>query len=116
MPMYDYQCKTCGLQQIDVLEPIVSPIRLCDCGGTLTRTWLTKFPAVHSDSIRGGILIHNGICDADGKPVRYYSKSDMRRAAKEKGVQPRVEHIGDVERGTDKARKVNGKEITSRWI
>lgn len=117
MPMYDLKCPLCQLEAIDVLEPINSPQHPCPrCEGTMRRVWLTKFPAVISDSIRGGIMIRNGLCDENGQPVRYDSKSEMRRAAKEKGVQPRVEHIGDVEAGSDKARKVNGRAITSRWI
>jgi hypothetical protein len=119
MPMYDLKCigNGCGHVMIDVLEPIRAETRECpECGSAMKRIWLTKFPAVHSDSIRGGVEIRHGICDENGKPVRYYSKSEMRRAAKEKGVQPRVEHIEDVANGSDKAPLVDGKRPTTRWV
>jgi hypothetical protein len=41
---------------------------------------------VIDDSIPGGILIHHGICNDDGTPKRYYSKSEIHRAAFEKNV------------------------------
>jgi|SRR5688572_3312276 len=44
--------------------------------------------AVWQDSIEGGVLIHNAICNADGTPKRYYSKTEIRDACKAKGVTP----------------------------
>lgn len=116
MPMYDLKCDECGGTEIDVLEPIAAAPHTCECGGTLRRAWLTRTPAVISDSIRGGIEIRNGLCDENGKPVRYDSKSEIKRAAKAKGLQNVTEHIGDVEHGSDKAPSVGGgKTTTSRW-
>lgn len=36
---------------------------------------------VIADSIPGGVEIKHGICNEDGTPRRYYSKSEMRDAA-----------------------------------
>jgi hypothetical protein len=44
--------------------------------------------AVWQDSIEGGIEITNGICNADGTPRRYYSKTEMREAMRAKGIVP----------------------------
>jgi hypothetical protein len=44
--------------------------------------------AVWQDSIEGGVLMTNGICNEDGTPKRYYSKSAIRAACKAKGVIP----------------------------
>jgi len=41
---------------------------------------------VITDEIPGGIWIRHGICNEDGTPKKYYSKSEMRKAAFEKGL------------------------------
>ncbi len=38
-----------------------------------------------TDEIPGGIEIKHGICNPDGTPKRYYSKTEIRRAANERG-------------------------------
>jgi len=42
--------------------------------------------ALRPDSIPGGLAIAHGLCNADGSPRTYYSRSDMDRAAKERGL------------------------------
>lgn len=42
--------------------------------------------SVIGDDIPGGILIEHGICNSDGSPKRYYTKSSMTKAAKAKGL------------------------------
>lgn len=44
-----------------------------------------KAPAVVQDSIEGGIEIAHGLCNDDGSPKRYYSKTEIRDAARAKG-------------------------------
>lgn len=113
MPMYDFKADDCGCRLIDVLEPINSPERRCaEHDNVMRRAWLTHAPSVIPDDIPGGVLIHNGICGPGGAadPIRYYSKSEMNRAAKEKGLMSRVEHIGSP--GSDK----NKGRFTQRWI
>lgn len=40
---------------------------------------------VITDEIPGGIEIRHGICNPDGTPKRYYSKTEIKRAANERG-------------------------------
>jgi hypothetical protein len=47
-----------------------------------------KSSAIWVDDIPGGVEMTNGICNEDGTPKRYYSKSAIRAACKEKGVVP----------------------------
>lgn len=111
--MYDYRCEGCDHRVIDVLEPIVSPPRSCpQCQGTMKRAWLTKAPSVIPDDIPGGMLIKHGLCGPGGAadPIRYYSKSEMNRAAKERGLMNKVEHIPS--QGSDK----NRFRHTQRWV
>lgn len=38
------------------------------------------------DSIPGGLLIQNGLVDAAGRPRRFYSRTDIKRACNEYGL------------------------------
>lgn len=41
---------------------------------------------ISTDDIPGGLEIRNGICNDDGSPKRYYSKSEIKRAAFERNL------------------------------
>lgn len=41
---------------------------------------------VNSDDIPGGLLVRHGVCWPDGSPRKYYSKSEIRKAATEAGL------------------------------
>lgn len=106
--MYDRSCAACGATQIDCWEPVTPPTVHCSaCGAATTRAWLQHAAAVIGDDIPGGIEIRHGICHDDGSPKRYYSKSEMVRAAAEKGLVNYVRHVPD--RGSDKSKE------TTRW-
>ena len=45
-------------------------------------------PVVWADAIPGGILIEHGICNPDGTPKRYDSRSEIRTACAVKGMVP----------------------------
>ena len=45
-------------------------------------------PAIWGDEIPGGLEIAHGLCNEDGTPKRYYSKTEIREACKAKGVIP----------------------------
>jgi len=86
---------------------LTAPV-LCRCGGETERAWLSKAPCVVGDEI--DITIKHGLCSPEGEPVRYRSKAEMRRVAKERGLVNRVEHRGSS--GSDK----NRHHHTTRWI
>jgi hypothetical protein len=66
-----------------------------------------KFSVI-SDEIPGGIEIPHGLCNADGTPRRYYSKSEIAAEAKRRGLRNHVEHVTTP--NTDK------NKFTTRWI
>lgn len=97
----DLQCPSCGKQFIDVfcVPPTYPNCDVCPpddlLGGPhLIRLFLpTSSPTIHGDSIPGGIEIKHGICHADGTPKKYYSHSEIHKAAKAKG------YVNQPERG-----------------
>ena len=108
MPMYDRVCPD-GHKMIDCWEPITVPAVECkDCGKPTERAWLEHPGNVIGDDIPGGIEIKHGLCNEDGSPRRYYSKSEIAAEAKRRGLVNRVEHT--TEKGTDKNRH------TTKWV
>ena len=110
MPMYDRVCTDCESTIIDSLEPISNPDppTCSKCGGKTERAWLVSAPGVIQDTIEGGYVVYHGICNEDGSPRKYYSKSEMAKAAKEKGLVNAVRHRTAPD--SDKA------PHTTRWI
>lgn len=62
---------------------------------------------INGDDIPGGLDVRHGICWPDGTPRRFYSKSEIKRAAFEAGlfivgdtpkVNPRLEEVKQRER------------------
>jgi hypothetical protein len=45
----------------------------------------TRAHGIVPDDIPGGMLVPHAICHADGTPKRYYSRSEMDRAARARG-------------------------------
>lgn len=114
MPMYDRRCNKCEYVKKDQWENIRDSAPLpCTCGGQSERVILsmqgvTTF--VIGDDIPGGVLIRHGICNADGTPKRYDSKTEIRRACKMKGLSfgyDENKHIP--KRGSDKS------DFTRKW-
>lgn len=110
MPMYDRRCKACQVVMEDCWEPITMEEQpACPCGGETERVWIMgSANSVIGDDIPGGLYIKHGICNADGSPRRYDSKSSIKRAAADKGYVNHVVHIGA--QGSDKSKH------TSRWV
>ena len=68
-------------------------------GGTAT---------VIGDDIPGGYEVKHGLCNEDGTPRKYYTKSAMAQEAKRRGLHNHVEH--KPMRGSDKS------PHTVRWV
>ena len=115
--MIDFECTVCGAVTEDrYIDPDALP--LCECGGGQRRVLLTsrqhsRQSGVIQDSIEGGIEIRHGVCWPDGTPRRFYSKTDIRKAAKEAGWTwggDHTEHVPNPNSGSDKSAH------TSRWV
>ena len=116
MPFYDRRCQSCEDWVIDSWETMSdSGDRLClKCGGSSVRAH--RSTALPDGRVRGvigdycDITIKHGLCNPDGTPRRYTSKSDIKREAEKRGFTNLVEHKGDERRGGDKSKH------TSRWV
>lgn len=64
--------------------------------------------SVIGDEIPGGVEIKHGLCNPDGSPRRFDSKSAIAKAAREAGMTNYVTH--NPPPGTDKSKH------TTRWI
>jgi hypothetical protein len=101
-------CEACGHKQEGLswdytLAPIhcKKPMEPDYGGGTMSA-------AVIGDSIPGGLVIRHGLCNPDGTPRKYYSKSEINAEAKRRGLMNVVEHVP--EPGTDKSKH------TTKWV
>jgi hypothetical protein len=103
------QCAACGLKSAPLLWSY-DPLPACACGGTNELDYgpANRSAAVIADDIPGGIVIEHGLTGPNGEPRTYYSKSEMAREAKARGLVNWVEHVP--ERGSDKS------PFTSRWV
>ena len=104
--LIDTFCPSCHIERIDVFVN-TEAMPTCDCGAVTERLW-SKPSHVIGDDIPGGVWIEHGLCNADGSPRKYYTKSEMALEAKRRGLTPWVMHTTSA--GTDKS------EHTSRWI
>jgi len=102
MPYYNLVCDN-NHEVHDIFLKVGERPPCKECGAPTQTLWIPNSnPAVISDEIPGGIEIRHGLCDeATGKPVRYYSKSDIHKEAKRRGLVNYVEHVPTP--GSDKA-------------
>lgn len=115
MPIYDFECQSCGA----VFDKFVKHGELpaCACGGATAKVWASNCPSFIPDDVPGGFVIHN----LDTKPRKFYSKSAYRDELRARGLQIRDRHMGDPE-GGDKARLQRDPNTgrmtraTSRWV
>lgn len=101
MPLYDRACAD-GHQAIDVWEPVhTGSVPCTTCGKPAERVWLSKGSSIVPDDIPGGLWVRHGICNEDGTPRKYYTKSEMVAEAKRRGLVNMVRHVGS--NGSDKS-------------
>lgn len=108
MKMCDARCKDCARERNDFLvrdSGVVAPCAWCNGEMALIKLETGHRTAhVHGDDIPGGILIHHGICNRDGTPRRYYTKSAQKAAADRRGLTNYVVHEVDPKSGSDKSK------------
>lgn len=92
-------CNRCGVELEIGMFPFCRGNPIDHVGGTFN---------VIQDSIEGGVWIKHGLCNEDGSPRKYYSKTEINAEAKRRGLVNIVEHA--CEPGTDKA------QHTTRWF
>lgn len=113
--MVDIACGACGTTMEDAYLDWNEPYPFCTCGTRMGRKFTAcagASPTVIQDSIEGGIDIRHGICNDDGTPKRYYSRTEIRNAARAKGLTWGHDdnyHVPD--RGSDRNKHTGG-----RWV
>lgn len=113
MPVYDRRCDADGEVILDCIETIrfEGVVPCPKCGGPTRRALLSgRAGSVIADDIPGGVLIENAICHPDGTPKRYYSKSEIEKAARAAGWTPTGNKHCPMP-GSDKAKD----GMTTRW-
>lgn len=81
-------CISCGYTSKDLLwDYQLEDAKCTHCDGPmgLDVSVAGQSAGVVTDEIPGGIEIRHGICNPDGSPKRYYSKTEIKRAANERG-------------------------------
>jgi hypothetical protein len=83
----DLKCSQCSREIIDAFCVIPDYPACPDCGGATERLFLPgSVPAIKGDDIPGGVYIKHGVCNEDGSPRKFYSKSEIAKAARAKGL------------------------------
>jgi hypothetical protein len=85
---YKLECLACDTRVHRLVWDYDLEKQTCEqCQGPLTiySHACRPTPGIATDDIPGGVDIHHGICNPDGTPKRYYSKTEIRRACNEQG-------------------------------
>lgn len=116
MPLYDRCCEKCGYRKDDCYEQSTAPVVSCPmrpggdyCYGEMKRIDMTQNPGAkgRAQGDECDITVTHGLCNSDGTPHRYRSKSEMKRETEKRGLTNLVEHKGL--KGSDKS------PHTQRW-
>jgi hypothetical protein len=96
MPLYDRLCDKCSFRRDDAYEQSSTPDYSCKCGGLMKRIPMTSNPGAmgRAQGDECDVLAKHGLCNPDGSPHRYTSKSEMRKAAEKRGLTNYVVHSG----------------------
>lgn len=84
MRMVDMHCQACD-RESERLVRGDEPLACRHCASTDVIR-LYKPAPVRADDIPGGILLEHGLCNPDGSPRRYDSRSAIRREAEARGL------------------------------
>lgn len=93
---FDYKCNLCGREQLDVIAPSEDKTFSCSvdgCLGTMERAWLMGQGANHVHGDECDVQIRHGLCNPDGSPQRFRSKSAMKKEGQRRGYTNLVEHL-----------------------
>jgi hypothetical protein len=108
--LIDIVCPACGASELDrYIDP--SQISACACGAARQRLFATQggsAPSVSGDEC--DVTIRHGLCNADGSPRRYTSKSEIAREAARRGLRNDVTHVTNPNAGSDR------NPHTQRWV
>lgn len=85
MPFYDLVCKN-QHEQLDKLLKLGERPPCPVCGEPTETLWTQSNRNILADGIPGGRLIYHGLCNPDGTPRRYDSRSEIEREAKKRGL------------------------------
>lgn len=112
--MMDIRCKACGVVHVDKYVDLAKA-DACVCGGAFERMptaeCMGRAAGVIGDDIPGGVEIKHGLCNEDGSPRTFYSKTEIRAAAKAAGLRWGYDNT------SHKTSKVSDRAPhTSRWV
>ena len=82
-----FRCDRCGLDAAAWLwdtDPL-PPCARCGFAFREVMPEIAAAPNVIGDEIPGGVEIRHAICHEDGTPRRFYSKSEIKRVAQQRG-------------------------------
>ena len=87
MPKFDQHCLACAWQGEILVSPFENPP--CPaCGATTERLWTTAAKSL-TDELPGGVWIEN----LGPKPLQFFSKSEIVKEARRRGLEPMVRHV-----------------------
>ena len=108
MPLYDVKCNKCDKEWVRYAT-VANRALPCETCGESIELLFKAANSVIGDDIPGGILIKHGLCNEDGSPRKYYSKSEIAAEAKRRGLVNMVKHSPD-NRSGDKSKH------TTKWV
>lgn len=107
MPLYDVKCNKCDKEWVRY-STVNNRANPCETCGEAVELLFKAANSVIGDDIPGGIEIRHGLCNEDGSPRRYYSKSEIAAEAKRRDLVNIVRHAPD--KGSDKSKH------TVKWV
>lgn len=107
MPRFDQRCLSCEWVDEVIVKPFENPA--CpQCGGPTEHVWQTA-AKLHRDEIPGGQVIEN----LSHEPMTFYSKSEIVKEARRRGLEPFVRHVPVP--GSDKSPHTTSWDAVSPW-